>query len=101
MSKVISFLSHPPDPVAESLRRRRRALGVSQVRLAARIGTSAQYLGAHESGRPASDDFRARWIDAVAELEQLAERASEVFEAALRDGARPMPERDLRDAGER
>jgi transcriptional regulator with XRE-family HTH domain len=101
VSKILPFLPHTPDPVAESLRRRRIALGVSQNRLAARIGTAGSYLSAHESGRPASDDFRDRWIAAVAELEQLAERASEVFEAALRDGARPMPERDLRDAGER
>jgi transcriptional regulator with XRE-family HTH domain len=72
---------HSSDSLAKRLRRRRIALGISQARLAARIGTDNGYLSAHESGgRPASAGFRLRWIAALDELEQLActaERADE------------------------
>ncbi len=72
-------------PLAVDLRRRRRALGVSQTALSARIGTSAAYLSQHESGRPPSREFAERWAQAVAELELLAECAAHAFDDTADD----------------
>jgi transcriptional regulator with XRE-family HTH domain len=92
------FEPSPSCPLAADLRRRRRALGVSQTALSARIGTSAAYLSQHESGRPPSREFAERWAQAVADLELLAECAAHAFDDAADAGAGALPFEELAEA---
>lgn len=70
-------------------------MGVSQVALAARMGTSAPYLSDHERGRLPRLAFLERWIAAIAELEALREQALADHAADADAGARPMRPADL------
>ena len=94
-----AILSHPADRIAAELVRRRRAIGASQVAVASLMNppTSAQYLGAHEQGRSATPEFRDRWEEAIADLEQLVERFGVALVEARAVGARPMAFSDLRE----
>jgi len=97
-----AILSLPPDRIAAELVRRRRAIGASQVAVAAMMKppTSAQYLGAHEQGRHAAPKFLHRWIAAVAEIEQIVERVGLELAEAGRAGVRPVAFSDLRAVAE-